>query len=483
MTEPTTNPSGKTGRSGRVSGPRQLDHNQACVGCGAGHADPCDRNCPFESGVFSPAVLLRAAARRLLENRSTAGYDIGGALYAAAVDLVDADAAGAVDRAREVLTGFLVCEWGPDAEPIHSQPVHRLGLLSDVADIARSLYAAAARDDDKAASDGPGRGEGESSATVPGTATGIDLHVGDRITILPGQARSARTRTELTTRFAIAVTSIRPELPDAVEVTGLELTSRGAWRAGLPNRAVILDAGSYLPGIRVGDTVRYPSTGETPVVTAIHERPDGTAVADLLFRSGSTGCGYRLTELEHRARPAETPARQPCLRRHDPTLRCARCVEAREPVTTGCAAVLCSNRATNLVVWWPPSSGQQATALCAADTAQHLDRLRETPSRVVELADGTHSLLADGSGTQTATCRHCGHRIVLYLAQLGRTQPWREGEYDETGRCGVAELRHASRVVHEPAVTRAELDYARGSAICGTTGHLHSLADCPARRS
>jgi hypothetical protein len=311
----------------------------------------------------------------------------------------------------------------------------------------------------------------------------IDLCVGDRITVLPLRARSAHTLAELTTRFAIEITSIRPDLDDAVEVTGVELTSRGAWRAGAPSRTVILAPGSYLTPIRVGDTVRYPNTGETPVVTAIHERPDGTTLADLLFRSGSTGCGYRLVDLEHVVRPAVEPVGQPCLRRHDPALPCARCAEATEPVTTGCAGVLCANPATNLVIWWPPSSGQQARALCRADTEQHLALLREIPSRVIELADGTHSLLGEGSGTQVATCRHCGHRIYLYPALLGRKEPWRDGEYDETGRCQVAEDRHAVRMVHEPAITLAERDYARAAATCGTTGDMHSVADCPARRS
>ncbi len=313
--------------------------------------------------------------------------------------------------------------------------------------------------------------------------TSFDLRLGDRITILPLKARSAHTRAELTRRFAIDVTSIRPDLDDAVEVTGIELTSRGAWRAGVPTRTVILVAGSFLPGIRVGDTVRYPNTGETPVITAIHERPDGTALADLLFPSGSTGAGYRLTDLEHLARPASEPAPQPCLRRHNPTLPCARCAEATEPVTTGCNAVLCSNPATNVVLWWPPSGGQQAKALCAPDTDRHVARLRGIRARVIELEDGTHSLLADGSGTQVATCRHCGHHILLYPALLGRREPWRDGEYDQTGRCQLGEDRHAIRMVHEPAVILAERDYARAAATCGTTADGHNVADCPARRS
>jgi hypothetical protein len=313
--------------------------------------------------------------------------------------------------------------------------------------------------------------------------TSLDLRVGDRITVLPHLARSAHTRKPLSTGFAIDITSIQPDLDDAVEVTGVELTRRGAWRAGLPTRTVLLVAASYLPGIRVGDTVHYPHTGETPVVTAIHEDPNGIAKADLLFPSGSAGSDYRLTELEHLARPTSEPVEQPCLFRHDPDLPCRRCVEAREPVKHGCDALLCSNPATNLVIWWPPNSSQQAKALCAQDTDRRIARLGDIWSRVIELADGTHALVADGSGTQAATCRHCGHRILLHLAQLGRKEPWRESEYDETGRCGIAEDRHQIRMVHEPATTRAELEHARANAICGTTGYQHSLADCPARQA
>ena len=154
MSEPTTNPTSQTTHTApadaarRVTGPRQTDHNHECVGCGAHFANPCHPACPFETGTFSPTVLLRAATGRLRDNPAGVGYDIGGALFAAAVDLVGRDeAAGATDEAREVLTGFLVDEWGEQAEAIHSQVVYRHGLFADLADIGRSLYAAAARHD------------------------------------------------------------------------------------------------------------------------------------------------------------------------------------------------------------------------------------------------------------------------------------------------------------------------------------------------
>lgn len=117
---------------------------------------------------------------------------------------------------------------------------------------------------------------------------GVDLRVGDRITVLPGQARSGHTRAVLNRGFAIEVASLRPDVDGAVAVTGFLLTTRGAWRAGFPTRTVILTAGACTTPIRLGDMVTYPSTGETPQVTAIHERFDGTAVADLLFRYGDT---------------------------------------------------------------------------------------------------------------------------------------------------------------------------------------------------
>src|SRR5439155_25292857 len=116
----------------------------------------------------------------------------------------------------------------------------------------------------------------------------------------------------------------------------------GSLARRVPTRSVILPHGSYTTPIRVGDTVRYPETGETPTVTAIHVRPaDGTALADLLFTTGATASGVRLAELEHLARPQAAPTVQPCKRRHDPAPACNRCTEANEPVTTGCEGPLC----------------------------------------------------------------------------------------------------------------------------------------------
>lgn len=162
MSEPKTNPTSQTASghepsfkdvapghaARRITSARLLDHNNECVGCGAHSSNPCHPTCPFETGVFSPPVLLRAAAGRLRDNPAGVGYDIGGALFAAALDLVGADeAAGAADEARQILTGFLIDEWGEQAEQIRFEVVYRHGLFTDLDNIALSLYAAAARHD------------------------------------------------------------------------------------------------------------------------------------------------------------------------------------------------------------------------------------------------------------------------------------------------------------------------------------------------
>jgi len=132
----------------RITGDRLFDHNHECVGCGAHLSEPCHPACPFETGMFSLAVLLRAAARRLRENPAGVGYDISAAVFAAGLDLVGEHAAAAVaDEAREVLTGYLIDTWGSGAEAIRTGVVYRHGLFTDLPEIALSLYAAAARHD------------------------------------------------------------------------------------------------------------------------------------------------------------------------------------------------------------------------------------------------------------------------------------------------------------------------------------------------
>jgi hypothetical protein len=126
-------PAGSTDPIRRLLGERQFDHNNECVGCGADHADPCHPSCPFETRVFSLAMLLRAAARRLRDNPAGVGYDIRGAVFDAAVVLAGAEhACGGTADACEVLTSFLIAQWGPQAEQIRREVVYRHGLFSDL---------------------------------------------------------------------------------------------------------------------------------------------------------------------------------------------------------------------------------------------------------------------------------------------------------------------------------------------------------------
>jgi hypothetical protein len=123
---------------------REIGYKDECVGCGEHFADPCHPTCPFETGEFGPAVILRAAARRLRAHPAGVGYDLAGAIFATAVDLVGREQAQAfADAARAVLTDYLVDQWGPQAEEIRTQVVYRHGLFTHTDDITVSLYGAA----------------------------------------------------------------------------------------------------------------------------------------------------------------------------------------------------------------------------------------------------------------------------------------------------------------------------------------------------
>ncbi|MEU7935275.1 hypothetical protein [Micromonospora echinofusca] len=132
---------------------REIDHNDQCVGCGANAygvsaGDPCHPLCPFETGTFSPAVILRAANLRVRNHPAGVGYDIAGAIFAAAVDLAGNDPAQALaDEARQALADYLVGQWPPKAEAIRNQVVYRHGLFAQLTEIAVSLYGAADQHD------------------------------------------------------------------------------------------------------------------------------------------------------------------------------------------------------------------------------------------------------------------------------------------------------------------------------------------------
>lgn len=154
---------------------------------------------------------------------------------------------------------------------------------------------------------------------------------------------------------------------------------------------------------------------------------------------------------------------------------------AAQPVTFVCGDYLCRDRVVAVVAWTPPS-GRCSNAFCQRHTDERVHFTAQWNPQVVPVAEGAYTLLADGQGTQVATCRHCGHNIYLYLAVARRDGNWwREGEFDETGRCGDAEDRTRIVVHHEPALTAAERDAALAATACGIT-HQHPMAHCKETR-
>lgn len=134
---------------------REFDHNNDCIGCGASLSDnvPCDPTCPFETGKgFSPAVILRAAARRL-HSHLGARIDVGCSIYMAAVELVGRDQAHTLAaEAKKTLADYLISVSGLPlamedvtelAAEIVIQAIDRQGMSNPIGDITLVLYGAA----------------------------------------------------------------------------------------------------------------------------------------------------------------------------------------------------------------------------------------------------------------------------------------------------------------------------------------------------
>ncbi|MFY1595535.1 hypothetical protein [Micromonospora sp. WMMD737] len=150
---------------------------------------------------------------------------------------------------------------------------------------------------------------------------------------------------------------------------------------------------------------------------------------------------------------------------------------AEQPVTTRCSDLSCRDRAVKVVTWTPPGS-QCGNAFCQKHVDERIHLVASYSPQTVPVAEGAYALIADGDGTQVGICRHCGHNIYLYFAVAGREGNWwREGRFDETGRCGNGEQRTGTVVHHEPVLTVAEFDAALGATACGRT-HPHPMSDC-----
>lgn len=134
---------------------REYDHNDQCLGCGAHCADSCGPDCAFETGAMTPAVVLRAAARRLREFRVFRGADIAAAIKHAAVSLSctpgrdggrsSCDAVeDLITDARAALGAYFDLLTGLDSALPNVAMIDPYGVLVPRSQIAATLYTAAA---------------------------------------------------------------------------------------------------------------------------------------------------------------------------------------------------------------------------------------------------------------------------------------------------------------------------------------------------
>ncbi|GEM_PF-3945817 len=227
-----TNPAATSAPAHRA--PVCYDASGECVGCGGSFGQPCERHCPYRTGRFDTATVLRLAGARLDNHRNTGiGFDVWGALYAAARALFGpSEARHQSTDAQHLLAAHLATRCGVSLEPSVAMAVHRYALLADTEEMTSALYGA---------------------ALPPGQAS--DIRVGHRITIHGGQgARGARD--ELLTRtFAIEVTYARAVFGRAagrVDVCGIVLTNSGGFRKDCPSRGASIggEAGGEWSALR-----------------------------------------------------------------------------------------------------------------------------------------------------------------------------------------------------------------------------------------
>lgn len=137
---------------------REYDHNDQCIGCGQHFADPCGPDCAFETGIMTPAVVLRAATRRLQDFRAFGGADIAAAIEHAArilscipqaggYRIPRSAVAGLVTDARAALGAYFDLLTGPDSALPNVAMIDPYGLLVPRSQIAATLYIAAALDE------------------------------------------------------------------------------------------------------------------------------------------------------------------------------------------------------------------------------------------------------------------------------------------------------------------------------------------------
>jgi hypothetical protein len=134
---------------------REYDHNDQCIACGAHCADPCGPDCAFETGTMTPAVVLRAATRRLRDFKAFRGADIAAAITHAAASLSCTPRQDGhrsprnavedlVTDARAALGAYFDLLTRPDSALPNVAMIDPYGVLVPRSQITATLYTAAA---------------------------------------------------------------------------------------------------------------------------------------------------------------------------------------------------------------------------------------------------------------------------------------------------------------------------------------------------
>ena len=135
--------------------PREYDHNDQCVACGAHLSEPCHPDCAFETGEIRASVVLRTAAQRLHMFSLHRGADLDAAILFAAGLLTPDHWMGNADEPDELAQetrAALVAYFNhvlvdADCGLVDENMIHAFGRLAPRSIIAAQLYRASAHAD------------------------------------------------------------------------------------------------------------------------------------------------------------------------------------------------------------------------------------------------------------------------------------------------------------------------------------------------
>ncbi|MEV6527381.1 hypothetical protein AB0M43_36205 [Longispora sp. NPDC051575] len=298
-----------------------------------------------------------------------------------------------------------------------------------------------------------------------------DTQPGDRVTIFTG-ARHADTLARLTEPVQLDVTDVEAApKPAIVRLTGQPCDRHTGHWTGEPTATFLAATKDLSVPVRVGDTVTPPEGPDVAaLVLALPQRHLGNVEAVLLYPTGAVST-LRLHWVAHRDRARAPLPVQLCGYRHRAGVPCDWCAVAAWPVTTPCQDKGCLLSAATLVHWTDVQNTERAKALCPEHASIALQR---EGRQGLPLARGTHEVSA--TGTQTATCAHCGHPIHRALHRKGGPA-WMASPDPTSAQCPATD--GGGR--HKPTVTVGPRNRAVTGARCGRADTGHLLADCPAR--